>query len=123
MSQAQLARQTSRHLESEFTRDQMFDLERGARKNVGPDLVTAITKALNRPLPEALAALGYQLPDSVSQHVHPALVRAVEEIPYSVQEALAETLPGFYTLAQALNVTPLRRVAEERGQYNGGKQR
>jgi transcriptional regulator with XRE-family HTH domain len=120
MSGAQLARQVSRLLGSEITRDQIWDLERGVPKSPRPDLVMAIAEVLGRPLPEALQALGYKMPPKINERIDSSLVHVLEGVPLPQQKRLAEILPTFLALAQSAGsrVTyepsepELQRVAE-----------
>jgi transcriptional regulator with XRE-family HTH domain len=114
MSQAQLAREISRYLGADFTRDRVWDLENGTPKNPSADLVTAVAAALGRPLTEALASLGYELPTGDASHVHPAMLEALRNLSLLEQQAVAALLPHLMELSRQLSpaAQSLRRVAE-----------
>jgi hypothetical protein len=80
----------------------------------------AIAKALNRPLPEALAALGYELPREV-EGLEAELASYLHDLPVTVQVQLPHVISTIIDLARSLQLEPdaystakpeLQRVAE-----------
>lgn len=137
MSQAHLAREVSRRVDPDVTRDVVWKLEHGSPEHPRPDLVMAVADALGRPLPEALEALGYQLPEEIRGRVDQRIIDVFEPLPLPVQQSIADLVPGLLELASELRhkplgdrgdkaytpveiKTPQTRAAEARGEYRAG---
>ena len=101
VQQADLARRIEKKLGASYTRDKLFDLEHGSPKYPSADLVTAVAAALDVPVTEALAALGYELPESAVV-LHPALQDVLVALSWAQQEMVAQALPGLMALAGTL---------------------
>jgi hypothetical protein len=107
MSQAHLAREISRGLNADFTRDRLWDLEHGSPRNPSPDLVTAVAYALGRPIHDALKALGYELPADPGARLDPELVAVVDQVPLPAQRQLARIIPALIGLGVELRHLPV----------------
>lgn len=109
ISQAELARRVQRRMrekyknpELDWGRDKINKMEIGSPEMPDPEIVTFIAEGLNRPLREALEALGYGIPVNINEQVSPALGKALEGITWETQERLAAVLPSLLGLAGQL---------------------
>jgi transcriptional regulator with XRE-family HTH domain len=99
-------------------RDVIWKLEHGSPEYPSAEVVQAIAAALDRPVTEALEALGYVLPETPNAKVHPALVAFARSLPWSAQEQLPVLLPMLAALATKIvtgndTFTPISTVAND----------
>lgn len=102
VTQAELARRLKKKMGVDFSRDKVWELENGSPRVPPADIVHAVADALDRPITEALEALGYVLPKESRKPVHPSLANSASSLPWSIQERIAELIPSLVSLAGAV---------------------